>query len=1012
MSDRLMNFAEQWIDHYRQKAGPVTYSAFDFTSIKRSLLEYLQTYHPEYFNNLIETDELLPLIEMFAYVGELYSYRADMNTQEHILFKATRKSSAIQLANMMGYTTSRRSAATGLLKIMSISTTEVLHDSLGDSLRNVPIKWNDPLNRDWQAQFHLVLNRILNNQVGIVSNTDKTSIEGILVERYATNTNPVTNGVIGFSITVNGTTMPMEIVSAELSNSTIIEDRPVGDRSMSILFLNDGLGYGSSNTGFFMMVKQGILSKYVMNFDGKTPNLVHELPVIGVNETDVFLNSVDQRDNLLTKWDEVPNVAYNNATHRNVYQIETLENDGVRLVYGDGSYSAIPSGRYNCWARVSESFDHSIPTLAITNKQISLNYYDSMGNIQTITFDVALQSPITNASQSETLDKIKSAAPGVFYTQDRMVNGQDHNNFLMQDPTIIKTKAVNRTFVGHSKYKGWYDGSEVYDNVRLFGEDGVLYYSNDVKLRTVANPSNLVPINAFIDLHVEPLLEQPDLWIFVAQRIKKVPEIRKYLTIHEKQSLEAKLRLLIRGAWIGINWNDETRVWDMNVNGNADVGNDLEIRVLDTAKGWTTATRVSRLILHSNTMKFWDYDVSSTVDYDTLSPTKDKVTVLRTNSNNERTGILHDDVVFSVVNLYTPYTNLPNQLTVDYSRVEVIGADRDGDKFPDDLFSESLFNRRFVVTVPQNTINYVVNLPETYVGSDGTFENEIKQVVNEQGNSVSYTQAAPYVVSDTITIPNTGTGGKFTVYFNDYVYFYKNPLAASSELVLAEPTAVVKEYCARKVPGYHRFVGRSHLYFLWQHFSDQYELVDPAKTNITDIYVVTKQHYNNTMLWLGATDVSIPQPAAPTYRDLQIRYAQYLAKGMISTENVLRPARFKILYGQRARSEARAKIQLVLRGASVSQLTVKQEVVELVRQYFDISRVGFGEVIYFSDVAGYITTKSKYNIGSVLLVPLFPAYSFGDLYEIRCAVDEIPVPDITTSDIEIVDNITTLNIRQ
>ncbi len=1015
---RLLNFAEQWTAHYLQHRSPVTYTSFDFNSIKRSLVDYLKVYHPEYFNNLIETDELLPLIELFAYVGELYSYRTDMNTTERILSRTTRTSSAIPLANMIGYTTSRRIPATGLVKITSIRTSELLSDALGTNLQNRTIFWNDLTNQHWQSQFNLVLNRVLNNQIGIAAERDKTSINGILVERYATNTLPVTSGVLQYSVDVNGFTLPMEIVSAELKDSVIIEEPPVGDRSLSILWLNDGFGNESNNTGYFLLVKQGELVSYDFTFDGKTPNQTTTLPPQNINNIDVTLSEIDDFGNVVTKWESVPNVAYNNVDHRNVYQIESLEGDGVRLVFGDGSYNNIPKGRFRCWVRTSESIDFSIPVNSTQDRQMSLKYHDDLGNIQQVFIEFSLVSPIVNAVSTESLDKIKSSAPGVFYTQDRMVNGQDHQNFLAQAPTVVKVKAVNRTFAGHSKYKGWYDGSQVYDNVKMFGEDGVLYYNTDRRLTTVGNPSNQLLISDVINNQIEPILDYPDLWLYVSQRIGgSVLNVRKYFSVYEKQTIEAKMRLLTRGAVVSLTWQQPTNSWDIQARGDGVFVGDIEIRLLTTSNGWAITTNISRVILHSPSTKFWDYRISSVIDYDTRHPTQDKLTILKTNATPHRTGILNEDVPFSVVGLYVPYTNLPNQTTIDYSRVEIIGQDTNGDAFPDDITSSKIFGREFVVdNIPHNVNNYQITLPITYVGADVVtgYVNEILSVEDfTTGNPIAFTQAAPLIPSSVISINNTGTVGKIRIKLADYVFFYKNPTIESSEPVFVAGTVDVKLKHAQGIVGYSRFVGRSELYFLWQHFSDQFELVDPAKTNITDVYVVTKQHYSDVVQWLSnPATIAAPIPNPPTYFELQQQYALYLGKGMISNEIVLRPARFKVLFGQRAATDVRAKIQLVVRGTSVSNISIKQDVVSLVQQYFNISNIQFGETLLFSDLARFIASNTKYSIGSVLLVPLFPAFSFGDLYEIRAADDELLIADITAADIEIVDNITSLNIRQ
>ena len=50
-------------------------------------------------------------------------------------------------------------------------------------------------------------------------------------------------------------------------------------------------------------------------------------------------------------------------------------------------------------------------------------------------------------------------------------------------------------------------------------------------------------------------------------------------------------------------------------------------------------------------------------------------------------------------------------------------------------------------------------------------------------------------------------------------------------------------------------------------------------------------------------------------------------------------------------------------------------------------------------------------ISSVVLVPLNPLKSFGDLYEVRCAPNEIFVSAATVSDVEVIDALTQSNIR-
>ena len=50
-------------------------------------------------------------------------------------------------------------------------------------------------------------------------------------------------------------------------------------------------------------------------------------------------------------------------------------------------------------------------------------------------------------------------------------------------------------------------------------------------------------------------------------------------------------------------------------------------------------------------------------------------------------------------------------------------------------------------------------------------------------------------------------------------------------------------------------------------------------------------------------------------------------------------------------------------------------------------------------------------ISSVVLVPLNPLKTFGDLYEIRCAPNEIFVNGATVADVEVIEALTQSNIR-
>jgi hypothetical protein len=133
---------------------------------------------------------------------------------------------------------------------------------------------------------------------------------------------------------------------------------------------------------------------------------------------------------------------------------------------------------------------------------------------------------------------------------------------------------------------------------------------------------------------------------------------------------------------------------------------------------------------------------------------------------------------------------------------------------------------------------------------------------------------------------------------------------------------------------------------------------------------------------------------------------------MMSDEVILRPGKFKVLYGKNAPPQSRAKIQLVVNNLSTSSDMVKTDVISLIRQYFDISNIAFGDQLFFSSLAAYVQTNTKYDIRSMLLVPLYPEFQFGDLYQVQSAADEILIADVSAADIQIVDTLTATNLRQ
>lgn len=499
--------AESWEKIYSAFQS-INFSSYDYDTVKQSLLDYLKLYHKESFNDFIESSELIAILELFAYTAEQLAYRADMLSHENFITTAQRKQSILKLAKLISYKASRNYPTSGLVKITSIAVVDDIVDSLGTQLRGRVITWNDPNNSNWKEQFLLIMNRAMVNNFG---QPDKSVQVGDVSMQVYTLNNSATdfrNGVFNFSVDTGGESIQMEVVPANVDENGVFEKTPDLANKMSIIYASDGLGDGSNYTGFLMQVKQGILLKQTLIFNAAIPNRTVDLLPVNVNQIDVWLNKVDLNGNTLERWENVgslsdQNITYNTNKKRQKFEVETLESDRVRIIFGDGDFSDVPVGTFEVWIRQSINRALSIQKNRIIDEQMSFTYRTPVGNLATCAMTFSLTAALQNSSPSETIEHIRQSAPAVYYSQNRMVNGQDYNTFLLRDPSIIRLKTENRTFAGQPKYIEWNDASGQYENIKLFGDDLRLEYqfvNNDIFSPTSGR--------ALIDSIIEPILSK------------------------------------------------------------------------------------------------------------------------------------------------------------------------------------------------------------------------------------------------------------------------------------------------------------------------------------------------------------------------------------------------------------------------------------------------------------------------------------------------------------------------
>ena len=529
--------AESW-DKVYNAFSQINFTSYSFDDVKESMLQYLQIYHAEDFNDYIESSEMIALLEIFAYAAELLSYRIDQAAHENFISTAQRKQSVLRLAKLISYSASRNIPARGLVKINTIRTDETVYDSLGNDLSGTTITWNDPDNSNWKEQFFLVMNLALTSSFGQPSKSFQ--ISDVLMQLYTLNNtaNTFRNGVFTFSATSSTDTVSMEAVPIDIDSDGPFERAPDSNSQFNIVYASDGRGDGSDYTGFLMYVKQGslVLTNYEILEAIANRRIV--LNQTNVNDTDVWVYEVDDYGAISQTWTAVSTVAdetlaYNNTTSRYKYEIETLENDQIALLFGDGNFSEVPVGKFQLWTRVSVNQDITIPKSKISGQAMSFTYSNDQNVTQTFNLTFSLTSALQNNSASETIEHVRQSAPSTYYSQNRMVNGQDYNTFMLQDSTILKLNTINRTFAGQPKYLDWNDASGAYQNIKLFGDD--LTMSLDISVDLVETTTSSKGI---IDSYIEPMLSSNAILNMLTHQTATDPDSYGIVSYPRRQFIE------------------------------------------------------------------------------------------------------------------------------------------------------------------------------------------------------------------------------------------------------------------------------------------------------------------------------------------------------------------------------------------------------------------------------------------------------------------------------------------
>lgn len=575
--------AEDWYRVYEALEN-VDFRAYDFDNLVEAMMNYIRTNYPEDFNDWVVSSELVMKIEVLAWLSQNISFRVDLNTRENFLATASRRDSLLRLAQNISYKVNRVRSASGEVKVTRIQTTEELYDSNNSALKDVPVYWNDPKNEDWYEQFILIMNAAFTLRTQFSRPLTAYRSGTSRVDQYLFNSIAPSSGVYQFNTTVNGSAMDFNIINGLLDNTdgVINERSPTNTNNFSIFYRLDGSGFSSSGSGFFLPFKQGNMAYQEENFNEAVTYRTVVLNASNINNDDFFVQELDASGNVLYTWEQVDtsygeSVSFNTTTSSasRIYEVETLSNDRVRVKFGDGKFGRMPVGRFRFWYRTANATPPYVRSDDIQNQTFVLNYVDSTGTNQYLTITYSLTTNVVNAAATESSFDVRTRANKVYYTQNRMITGQDYQNFFLNDNAIRKVKTVNRTFSGHSRYARLNDPTSLYQNTRVYGTDGRIYQDITSNVQELTADTDVLTNESIINQYIKPILTKEDKRQIYYSQYSELYTMSSNYTWVETENIDGQSLGYIRNNSVAVKVGP-------NGTGNLQyVGEDTVIRLVD-----------------------------------------------------------------------------------------------------------------------------------------------------------------------------------------------------------------------------------------------------------------------------------------------------------------------------------------------------------------------------------------------------------------------------------------------
>ena len=512
--------SESWSAVYTAYSN-ISLKAYDFDTIREALLSYVKTTYPSKFNDFIASSEFIAILDLVAYLGHSLAFRLDMNTRENFLDTAERKESVLRMAKNLGYLKTRPINARGFMKITSVTTNQDVFDNAGDSLSNTTINWNDANDTDWYEKFITVLDSALSKNSKILDPIAKIDILGIENNIYEVNENPNGKSVsYPFTSNVSGATRLFETTKVEIIDDSIVESEPMASSNFTIVNRNDNLGPASDRTGFFVYSKAGELKFQDFTYNVKLSNVIKNINNINISNSDVWLQKVDSNGRYFSTVSLIDNQSKESAIYNTIKNgsgeiasITTNVDNSIKVNFPDGVFGNAAYGNYRVWFRQVENQNFSVNANDIDNVTIIVPYIGADDRPYNLTLTMSTTRDFSENFSAETFESVRQIAPRAYYSQDRMINAQDYNIYplTLGSNIIAKSKAVNTTFAGNSRFFEMDDVTGHHSNVSAIGTDGSIFLEDDNITMSLSFNRENNQIDNFIRNKITEVIKHPSL---------------------------------------------------------------------------------------------------------------------------------------------------------------------------------------------------------------------------------------------------------------------------------------------------------------------------------------------------------------------------------------------------------------------------------------------------------------------------------------------------------------------